>query len=230
MRCKSVSTLRLKFRAAAFATLLASVTAFAIPLAHGTALRIEVTDARGKAVPDAVVTATAQNPSMPSPAANKPATMDQVAKAFVPGVLVVRTGQSVIFPNSDSVAHQVYSFSPAKRFELPLYRGHAHPPIVLDHPGLIVLGCNIHDSMVGYIFVTDAPYFGTSDARGHWNAGELPAANYEIGVWSARLPRDAAIVTQRVEVGEQPTVVKISLKETLRPAPSASPDPRVRDY
>jgi len=230
MRCKSVPAPEIMVRAAAFTALLVSVTAFAIPFAHGAGLTIEITDARGRVVPDAVVTATAQNLPTPAAAANKPAIMDQVGKAFVPGVLVVRTGQSVIFPNSDSVAHQVYSFSPAKRFELPLYRGQAHPPITLDRPGLVVLGCNIHDSMVGYIFVTDAPYFGTSDARGQWKAGDLPAASYEIGVWSARLPRDAAVVTQRVDVGETPAVVKIRLRETLRSAPSASQDPRVRDY
>ena len=70
------------------------------------------------------------------------------------------------FPNNDTVSHQVYSFSAAKRFQLPLYKGEVHPPVTFDRPGLVVLGCNIHDVMVGYIYVTDAPYFGKTDREG----------------------------------------------------------------
>jgi hypothetical protein len=65
------------------------------------------------------------------------------------------------------VSHQVYSFSPARRFQLPLYKGEAHSPVAFDTAGLVVLGCNIHDDMVGYIFVADSPYFARTDADGN---------------------------------------------------------------
>ena len=89
------------------------------------------------------------------------------------GCSSVGVGTRVEFPNNDSVSHQVYSFSPAKRFQLPLYKGEIHPPVTFDQPGLVVLGCNIHDSMVGYIYVTDAPYFGTTERVRHLEAEGL---------------------------------------------------------
>ena len=157
--------------------------------------------------------------------------MDQVARAFVPSVLVVRTGTPVIFPNSDTIAHQVYSFSSTKRFELGLYRGHPHPPIVLDQPGLVVLGCNIHDNMVGYIYVTDSPYFGRSDDRGVWKMGTLPPGEYDVTIWSPRLPPDAVSVKQHVGLSDvAPARVEFRLKQALRPGTGASPDARIRDY
>lgn len=157
--------------------------------------------------------------------------MDQINKAFVPSVLVVRTGTPVTFPNSDTIAHQVYSFSSAKRFELPLYRGHPHAPVVLDQAGLIVLGCNIHDSMAGYIVVTDSPYFGKSDDRGAWRMGALPAAEYEVTIWSPRLPRSAGMIKEQVTLTEaRAGRVEFKLPQTLRASQDARPNPRMVDY
>ena len=87
------------------------------------------------------------------------AIIDQVNKRFVPRVSVVRTGTAVTFPNSDNIRHQVYSFSDAKKFTLKLYAGSPHTAVVFDQPGLVILGCNIHDSMVAYVGVVDSPYF-----------------------------------------------------------------------
>jgi len=70
------------------------------------------------------------------------------------------------FPNSDQIQHQVYSFSAPKTFKLSLYAGHKYPPVIFDRPGLVTLGCNIHDGMIGYIYVTDSPFFGRSDDAG----------------------------------------------------------------
>ena len=92
--------------------------------------------------------------------------MSQQGKAFVPDVLVVTRGTSVHFPNRDSVRHHVYSFSPIKKFELKLYTGTPANPVVFDKSGVAVLGCNIHDHMVGWVLVLDTPYFGTSAAPG----------------------------------------------------------------
>ena len=106
----------------------------------------------------------------PKHAALVHAVMDQLDRAFVPDLLVVPVGSTVSFPNSDSVSHQIYSFSSAKRFQLPLYRGKPYPPVLFDQTGVVTLGCNIHDEMLAYLVVTDAPYFGRSDRAGSWSA------------------------------------------------------------
>ncbi len=95
--------------------------------------------------------------------------VDQVDRAFAPDLLVIPLGSTVEFPNSDSVSHQIYSFSPAKRFQLPLYRGKPYPPVHFDQAGVVTLGCNIHDDMLAYLVVTDAPWFGRTDAAGAWS-------------------------------------------------------------
>ena len=118
-----------------------------------------------------------------SPSAVRTAVMDQRQMQFVPNVLVVQTGSAVDFPNSDQIEHQVYSFSPAKRFELSLYAGHKYPPVLFDRAGLVVLGCNIHDTMIGYIYVTDSPFFGRTDVAGRLQLHKLPAGGYTLLVW-----------------------------------------------
>ncbi len=114
------------------------------------------------------------------------AIMDQRNTAFVPGVLPVQVGTSVSFPNSDSVQHQVYSFSAAKPFELPLYAGTPLEPVRFDTPGVVVVGCNIHDWMIGHIVVLDTPHFGKTGADGRVRLQVAPG-RYRLRVWHARL-------------------------------------------
>jgi hypothetical protein len=105
----------------------------------------------------------------------------------VPEVLVVQTGTAVNFPNSDQVRHQVYSFSDAKKFQLALYAGRAHEPVVFDRAVLVTLGCNIHDSMVGYIVVTDSPWYGRTGADGTLRLQNLAPGEYTVRIWHPRL-------------------------------------------
>ena len=114
--------------------------------------------------------------------AHAPSTIDQVHKRFVPHVLAVQTGTSITFPNSDNVRHQVYSFSEAKRFELKLYAGKPANPIVMDHPGLVVLGCNIHDWMRAYVYVLDTRFFALTNANGHAKI-DVPPGDYTVKIW-----------------------------------------------
>ncbi|TFZ33560.1 methylamine utilization protein, partial [Pseudomonas syringae] len=113
----------------------------------------QVVDQQGQPVADAVL--TLQGPPGKSPISTK-ADMDQRNKACVPHVLAVHSNTNVTFPNSDNIRHQVYSFSSTKRFELKLYEG-IPAAQVFDKAGVVVLGCNIHDWMLGYIYVTDDP-------------------------------------------------------------------------
>lgn len=158
------------------------------PATAGT-LRVNVVDEHGQPVPRVAVYAVPSKPLAATAARN--ATMDQAHSAFVPHVLIVQTGTSVLFPNNDVVSHHVYSFSDPKSFELPLYKGNAHPPVLFDRPGLVVLGCNIHDSMLGYILVVDTPHFAATDAQGTLSLEGLPVDDYQVHVWTERLrPND----------------------------------------
>lgn len=114
------------------------------------------------------------------------AAIDQVNKRFVPRVTILRTGTAVTFPNSDKIRHQVYSFSPAKSFDLKLYAGSPKDEVLFDKPGLVILGCNIHDSMVGFVAVVDSPYFGKVPASGEV-ALEIPPGHYALRIWHPNL-------------------------------------------
>ena len=130
-------------------------------------------DLQGQPVRDAVLVLEGAEATAPESEPGE-AIVDQVDLEFVPRVAVVRTGTRVRFPNSDDTRHHVYSFSPAKTFELQLYQSNEAPPVEFDQAGLVVLGCNIHDSMRGYIYVVDSQIYGVSDAEGRIT---LPAYN-----------------------------------------------------
>jgi plastocyanin len=157
----------------AFAALL-----IAVPLAAAT-LDVNVTRPDGSAVPNAVVYAV---PTREIPVTHTVAAMDQVDRTFVPHVLPMRVGTWVEFPNSDNVMHQVYSISPAKRFQSPLYVGKPARPIQFDKPGVVAIGCNIHEQMSGFIVVVPTPYFGTP-VNGRLTLNALGADEYTVHVW-----------------------------------------------
>ena len=160
-----------------------------------------------------------------------PAIMDQVDQRFVPFVLPVRVGQAVTFPNSDSVAHQVYSFSAAKRFELGLYRGRPHAPVMFDKPGIVVLGCNIHDKMIGYIYVTDATYVGKTGEQGAWRNDGIANGEYRLDLWSPRFARDELDLARTLIVtdGHRNEIV-VRLTRSMAPEPQPQTDRKLRDY
>jgi plastocyanin len=146
------------------------------------------------------------------------AIMDQVDRTFVPDLLVVPLGSTVEFPNSDSVSHQIYSFSAAKKFQLPLYRGKRYPPVRFDQVGFVTLGCNIHDSMLAYVLVTDAPYFGRTDSTGSWSV-EVPRGTYRVTAWHPRM-RESADLAREMTIGDgDHTAVTLRLGKPLQPAP-----------
>ena len=179
---------------------------------------MSVTDRNGKPVADVVVYATprAAGPAKSAPRAT--AVMDQVSRQFKPRVLVVETGTLVEFPNSDAVSHHVYSFSAAKRFELPLYRGTAYAPVLFDKPGIVVLGCNIHDSMLGYIAVVDSPHFTFTDSKGRATLTGLAPGDYAVQVWTPRSREDLAPRQLRVATSDGAApVVDFQFKAKLFP-------------
>jgi plastocyanin len=157
------------------------------------------------------------------------AVMDQLNRAFAPDLLVIPVGSTVAFPNSDSVSHQIYSFSAAKRFQLPLYHGKPYPPVQFDQTGVITLGCNIHDDMLAYLLVTDAAYFGRTDARGAWSA-DVPRGRYQVTIWHPRLRESEAAVERELTVGDADRAdLTLRLLKSLQPAPIAD-RPHSWDY
>ena len=140
-----------------------------------------VADSTGFPVVEAVVylLPVGANPG----ATPRPGVVDQVNKEFMPLVVPVQVGAAVSFPNKDNIRHHVYSFSPAKVFQLKLYSGTPSKPVVFDKPGPVVLGCNIHDWMVGYIYVVDTPYFVKTDGTGTARLDSLAAGDYELRIW-----------------------------------------------
>lgn len=156
-------------------------------IANAGELTVSIKDSKGAMLQDAIITA------MPLDAKNlpkdKPAKpiVDQVGKEFLPHVLPIYVNSQVSFPNNDTIRHHVYSFSPAKKFELPLYSGTSAEPVLFDKPGVIILGCNIHDWMLGYIYVSATPYFVRSDKTGKATISDLPNGEYTIKVWHPQM-------------------------------------------
>lgn len=175
-----------------------------------------VTTTDGEPVIEAVITAVGTIKTKPV-LATAPRKLDQRNREFVSHILAAHVGESVLFPNSDNIQHHIYSFSPANSFEIQLYKDIAPKPIVFDKAGIVVLGCNIHDWMVGYVYVTDAPYFTQTDAKGAWTLN-LPADDYTLTLWHPNLDAPNNVQTQQLKLTEKspPIEQKIALKTTSR--------------
>src|SRR6201996_3211208 len=160
-----------------------------IGAARAAELLISVKDHKGKGVADAVVLAVPLDPRNALHAHPPADAVDQVDKQFVPYVKVIFAGSTVRFPNSDNIRHQVYSFSPAKKFELPLYAGTNAPPVTFDKPGVVVLGCNIHDWMIGYIYVAETPFYVKTGATGSETLHDMPPGENTVRLWHPSMAR-----------------------------------------
>lgn len=195
--------------------LFAAVVGF-VPAAAGAAeVAIVVRDATGAAVQDAVV--FAQPRSGPAPRQSREAaTIAQRSRQFVPHVTVVQRGTAVTFPNQDDVRHHVYSFSPAKTFEIKLYVGTPAEPVVFDRTGDVVLGCNIHDHMRAFVYVVDTPYFAKSDGEGKALLSGLPAGEYELT--AAHYAQAGAAPVQHVRL-KADEIAAAAFQVVRRPAP-----------
>jgi plastocyanin len=183
--------------------------------ARADGITVEVTDREGQPVPDVAVFANL--PAALSAPAGTSAVMDQVDQRFVPHMLVVQTGTKVEFPNSDTVAHHVYSFSHPNHFKLPIYKGHAHPPVSFEESGIVVLGCNIHDHMLAYIVVVDTPVFAKTDANGVAVLDAAPAEGMHVAIWSPRLRDDDADLSVAISDANAGSAIAFQLKKGLRP-------------
>jgi plastocyanin len=178
---------------------------FALPLVlsfplFAATISVRVQDARGGTVDDAVVYAVPEGRQLPL--ARRTAVMDQKNRMFIPHVLPVQTGTSVNFPNSDDVRHHVYSFSPAKTFQLPLYKGTPSNPEVFDRAGVVTLCCNIHDQMSAFIIVVDTPFFAKT-VNGVAELEGVDAGRYTVRIWYPDMRAEPAPRSIAVTSGER---------------------------
>jgi plastocyanin len=181
-----------------------------------TDVRAVIKDAKGEAVPDAVISLySLDSAALPPPSAEAVAIV-QKDQEYMPYVTVVRTGTQVIFPNEDTIQHHIYSLSKAKRFEKPLYAPGAREIVVFDQPGIVTLGCNIHDWMVAYVVVLPTAHFAKTDASGAATL-QVPAGRYRVEVWHPRL---AASETREMKIGPGAAPLDYTLK--------LKPDRRIR--
>jgi len=205
------------------ARLVARLTSIALftPLipagAFAAQLKVQVLDDDKHPVANAVVAAT----PVEAHAAGKPRNevIDQIDKEFVPPVKAIYVGSTVSFPNHDNIRHHVYSLSPAKTFQLPLYAGTSSKTVLFDKPGVVVLGCNIHDWMVGYVYVADTPYFSMSGPDGSAALDNLPAGEYLVKVWHPRLVggEDDDVRRLRIDAAASAATWTIKLQPAFTP-------------
>ncbi|TAL34381.1 MAG: methylamine utilization protein [Phenylobacterium sp.] len=179
---------------------------------------VDVRDQAGKPVRDAVVMirpAGGVAPGTPMKV-NWPMVMAQQNTQFTPYVLIVPLGSTVSFPNKDKVRHHVYSFSAPKKFELKLYGRDETRSITFDKPGAVSLGCNIHDSMIAFIFVSDTPFAAKSNPQGVAVVQDAPAGGATLLVWHPDLKARAPIARPLAVAGAaQRATVTVELRPAL---------------
>lgn len=181
-------------------------------------LHVRVVDASGQPLANAIVYA---EPAAPVSHAKPPnAVIDQVNRQFVPRVSVVQVGTAIYFPNSDNIRHSVYSFSPAKTFELSLYAGKAAPPVVFDKPGIVVLGCEIHDSMVAWVLVVNTPFHARSNTQGRVTLRNLPEGDYRLYAWHEPMRQATTAEPLHMQAGAAPSGIELRINANTAPVPA----------
>ena len=185
----------------------------AVPTRAGE-LTVRVRDRSGAPISKAIVALEQPASHEFASTVEEEAIIDQVSRRFVPDVSSVRVGTRVSFPNSDDVRHHVYSFSRAKPFQIKLYHGTPTDPIIFDKPGLVVLGCNIHDRMVGYLYVAGSPHHAVLDKSGEVHFKGVQPGPYELYVWHPAIPVEERH-TQLLTVTDQATQTTVVLNSTV---------------
>ncbi len=178
-------------------------------------LTVTVKTAKGELLADAVVSLTPLDHT-PTLVPATDTVIAQEDKEYEPFVTPVVVGTRVVFPNRDSIQHHIYSLSKPKRFEKPLYASGAEESVVFDQPGVVVLGCNIHDWMAAYVLVLTTPYFAKTSDSGRIELAGLPAGRYQLEAWHPRVTKpDRRELT--VGAGPNPAIeVTLTLKPDRR--------------
>ena len=180
-------------------------------------LTVRVVDASGRPVRDAVITLYPSGNAARAPRPGGRYVVSQQNMQFHPFLTIVPVGADVSFPNLDNTKHHVYSFSPAKRFELKLFAKDQSRTVHFDKPGAVALGCNIHDQMSAFIVVTDSAWTARTNVQGMVAFNDAPNAPGRLTVWAAYLRAPGGTLQQPVAAGQRTA----SFTVRLRPPPPA---------
>ena len=198
---------------------LAIIGAIAGTAASAATVDVIVTDSDGAPAPNAVVSLEPDDAAA-AIASHVPeeSIIDQRHENFLPLVVAVRKGGKVVFTNNDVTKHQVYSFSPIKQFQFEIDKGQVSKPVIFDRTGLAAIGCNIHDNMVAYVYVADAPFAVITGSDGHAEINDVPEGGYLANVWhpQSRIGRKAVPTPLTVDNGH----VKLSMSVALMAMPA----------
>jgi plastocyanin len=196
--------------------LLAVGLSLAAPLAAAP-LSVRVVDSSGRPVRDAVVTLYPAGSAARAPRSGGRYVVAQKNLQFQPFLTIIPVGSDISFPNLDPTKHHVYSFSPAKRFELKLFAKDQSRTVHFDKPGVVALGCNIHDALSAFIVVKDSAWTARTNGQGVASFGDVPNAPGRIAVWHPYLRAPGGVAQQLLA----PTQRTASFSIRLRPPPPA---------
>lgn len=192
-----------------------TAASLAAPLAAAP-LSVRVVDAAGRPVRDAVVALYPAGSATRAPHPSGRYIVSQKDLQFHPFLTIVPVGAAVSFPNLDPTKHHVYSFSPAKRFELKLFAKDQSRTVQFDKPGVVALGCNIHDQMSAFIVVADSLWTARTNAQGMAVFADAPNSPGRLTAWHPYLRGPGGAVQQSVGAGQR----SASFNIRLRPPPA----------
>lgn len=180
-------------------------------------LDITVSDQHGQPLTNAVIELIAAE-AKEQPAVATLSSIAQQGLTFVPFVSAVPAGSRIEFPNRDKTRHHIYSFSDAKTFEIELYVGKPKQPVLFDKPGVVVLGCNIHDYMQAYIYIGQSPLLQITDENGRARFSTLSNQAYQVKLWHPwqlkRFDSTSVAIT-----GDQSLALSLDVEAKVLPAP-----------
>jgi len=205
------------------------LTVLCVPTSLAQNLQVRLSSSDGEAIEGAIIELALSDSQKAAFAGMAEAEVDQIEKEFVPSVTAVVAGSQVDFPNSDDILHHVYSFSPVKTFNIPLYGGEDSNDYteVFPETGVVEIGCNIHDWMLAYIYIGESGAVAISDQAGNATLTNIPAGEYEYKVWHARSTSNDAAQLRTVTIpssgtATQSVVLELARDRRVRRAPSAS--------
>jgi len=201
----------------------ATLLSLAVGPVHAGRVAVEVVDVEGRPVRDAVVSLEPAGGAAPKAYAPTTHYVDQKNETFIPYVTALHAGDSVVFRNSDGTRHQVYSFSGLAKFEYVLSPGESSPPLVLPRAGNVAVGCNIHDMMIAYLYVTKDADLAVTDAKGRATLDGVGAGSYRAHAWHPQLRPGIVLPVQGVSVDES-TPGKVTFTLALLPDPRGTAD------
>lgn len=196
--------------------ILLSVLNYISPVSS-TELRINVVDLKNEPIADTVVELLSEQ-TVVEPANLGHYEMTQKNRTFIPFVLAVPKGAKVDFPNLDRTRHHVYSFSEAKPFELKLYVGKAEAPITFEQPGVVALGCNIHDYMQGFIYIANSALVSVANESGSVMFKDLALGEYKVKIWHPWQKSVSELTDLVLVAGDNQLSVSLDIERQAKPS------------